>query len=106
MDAWERLRLNSNVPSGDAWEHLINQEPGVRPSLYEIVLGVRAELAPELSKIDAPVSSRVASPAYDAKDTNDIVDAIWDEDITTHTEENSTGEALEEASNMEQVTII
>jgi hypothetical protein len=65
----------------------------------EVATAVRTELATELGRIDAAVSTRLASAGYTAPPSAAAnADAVWDEAIADHLGVGSTGNALNNAT--------
>lgn len=64
-------------------------------AVAEIAAGVRTELTTELGRIDAAVSTRLASAGYTTPPTvGAIADQVWDEVLSGHAGVGSTGAAL------------
>ncbi len=68
------------------------------PTAAANATAVRSELATELARVDAAVSTRLASASYSAAPTAAAnADAVWDELIAGHAVTGSTGAALSAA---------
>jgi hypothetical protein len=72
--------------------------------------GVRTELATELNRIDATISSRLATTSYTTPPTaGTIADAVWDEAYSGHTTAGTFGklmDTLRKANNIIEGTIL
>jgi len=72
--------------------------------------GVRTELATELNRIDATISSRLATASYTTPPTvGAIADAVWDEAYNQHTTAGTFGklmDTLRKANNIIEGTIL
>jgi hypothetical protein len=72
--------------------------------------GVRTELATELGRIDATITSRLATTSYTTPPTaGTIADAVWDESYSTHTTAGTFGklmDTLRKSNNVIEGTIL
>jgi hypothetical protein len=65
------------------------------PDAATVAAAVRSELAPDLGRLDVPVSSRLAATSYHAApDAATVADAVWEEPLNAHTTPGTAAAAL------------